>query len=400
MTMTNPLESLAESLLCRALARWRGSQLVLELPGGGRRRFGPADGRQIEITVHRRRAFLRIARAGTTGAGESYMDGDWSTEDLPGLVAAALENTAAMRLDGPLSLGRRLLDLFRHRRRANSRSGSQENIHAHYDLGNEFFRLFLDPDTLAYSCAIFEPGDDLAAAQERKFEAICQRLGLGPGDHVLEIGCGWGGFAIHAARTRGCRVTGITISHEQQRLARERVDAAGLGEQIAIEYCDYRDVSGSFDHIVSIEMFEAVGKEYWDEFFAVCARALRPGGQMLMQTIAIPDSGRDNALRASGWISKYIFPGGILPAVAEIGESLQRGGGRLSIQHQREIGPHYVQTLLEWRRRFLCALPQVREIGFDDRFIRMWDFYLSSCAGAFEARSIRDVQLLLQRSTS
>ncbi len=394
----NLLESLAQSLLCRALARWRGSRLVLELPDGDRRRFGPAGGQEFGITVHRRRAFLRIVQAGTTGAGESYMDGDWSTDDLPGLIAAALQNTAAMRLDGPLSLGQRVIDLARHRRRANSRAGSEKNIHAHYDLGNEFFRLFLDADTLAYSCAIFEPGDDLAAGQSRKFEAICQRLGLGPGDHVLEIGCGWGGFAIHAAQTRGCRVTGITISHEQQRLARERVESAGLSGQISIEYCDYRDVAGEFDHIVSIEMFEAVGKEYWDEFFAVCARTLRPGGQMLMQTIAIPDSGRDNALRASGWISKYIFPGGILPAVAEIDESLQRSGGDLSIEHEREIGPHYVRTLLEWRERFLAVLPQVREIGFDDRFIRMWDFYLSSCAGAFEARSIRDVQLLLQRT--
>ena len=396
--MTALIEALAQSLLLRALTRWRGSQLAIELPGGATRRFGPTGGRSFRITVHRRRAFLRIVQAGTTGAGESFMDGDWAADDLPGLVAAALENTAAMRLDGPLSLGRRLIDLVRHRRRANSCSGSEENIHAHYDLGNDFFRLFLDSDTLAYSCAIFEPGDDLAAGQERKFDAICQRLGLGPKDHVLEIGCGWGGFAIHAARSRGCRVTGITISREQRLLARQRVADAGLDGLVKIEYCDYRDVAGQFDHIVSIEMFEAVGKEYWDEFFAVCARVLRPGGQMLMQTIAIPDAGRDNALRASGWISKYIFPGGILPAVAEIDESLQRGGTQLSIEHEREIGPHYVRTLLEWRGRFLGALPQVREIGFDDRFIRMWDFYLSSCAGAFEARTIRDVQLLLQRS--
>ncbi len=392
------LEALAQSLLCRALARWRGSQLLIELPDGVQRQFGPSAGRKFHITVHRRRAFLRIAQAGTTGAGESYMDGDWSTDDLPGLVAAALGNTAAMRLDGPLSVGRRLLDLARHRRRANSRAGSEQNIHAHYDLGNDFFRLFLDADTLSYSCAIFEPGDDLAAGQERKFEAICQRLELRPQDHILEIGCGWGGFAIHAARSHGCRVTGITISREQQALARERVTAAGLARQVRIEYCDYRDVSDRFDHIVSIEMFEAVGKEYWDEFFAVCARALRPGGQMLMQTIAIPDAGRENALRASGWISKYIFPGGILPAVAEIDESLLRNGEHLSIEHEREIGPHYVRTLLEWRERFLGALPQVRAIGFDDRFIRMWDFYLASCAGAFEARTIRDVQLLLQRA--
>ena len=391
------LETLAQFLLFKALNRWSGSRLVLQLPGGGRRAFGPPGGQQYVVTVHHKRAFLRLATGGATGAGESYMDGDWNADNLPGLVAAALANTAAIPLDGPLSLGRRLIDLARHKRRSNTRDGSEDNIHAHYDLGNEFFRLFLDAETMAYSCAIFEPGDDLAAGQKRKFEAICQRLDLGPDDHVLEIGCGWGGFAIYAAATRSCRVTGITISREQQASARQRVAEADLGERIAIEYCDYRDISGKFDKVVSIEMFEAVGKEFWNEFFAVCARALRPGGKMLLQTIAIPDFGKANALRASGWISKYIFPGGILPAVVEIAESLAGAGQQLQIADEREIGPHYVQTLCEWRRRFQGALPQVRAIGFDDRFVRMWDFYLGSCAGAFESRSIRDVQLLLVR---
>ncbi len=388
---------MARILLTQALRRWRGSRLSVGLTDGRRLEFGPAGKTVHRIQVNNERAFLRIATGGTTGAGESYMDGDWTCEDLPGLIGAALANTAAIRLDGPMALGRRLLDLARHRRRSNTRSGSEKNIHAHYDLGNDFFALFLDPETMAYSCAIFEPGDDLAAGQQRKFETICQRLSLGPDDHVLEIGCGWGGFAIHAARQSGCRVTGITISREQLELARKRVTAAGMADLVTIEYCDYRDVAGQFDKIVSIEMFEAVGKEYWDDFFAACARVLRPGGQMLMQTIAIPDSGRDNALRASGWISKYIFPGGILPAVAEISDSLRRTGEALEISHEHEIGPHYVRTLIEWRERFFREIASVRAIGFDDRFIRMWDFYLGSCAGAFDARSIRDVQLLFKR---
>jgi cyclopropane-fatty-acyl-phospholipid synthase len=259
--------------------------------------------------------------------------------------------------------------------------------------------LFLD-ESLSYSCGIWDNCQDLGAAQQAKFDLVCRKLDLGPGDRVLEIGCGWGGFAIHAAKTTGCRVVGITVSHEQHRLARQRVVAAELEDRVEIVYSDYRDVEGTFDKVVSIEMFEAVGREYWDEFFATCERVLRPGGAMLLQTIGIQDKDVSAGMRASGWISKYIFPGGVLPAVVEIRQSVRRGGQALAVRAIEEIGPHYVRTLDEWRRRFWQAERRVRALGFDERFIRMWDFYLASCAASFETRTIRDVQVLIERAES
>ena len=327
------------------------------------------------------------------------MDGQWSSADLRAALSGALANARRVQLDAAASLPRRLCDLWRHARRRNTRSGSEKNIHAHYDLGNEFFQLFLD-DSLAYSCAIWDGCDDLGEAQQAKFDLVCRKLDLRPGDRVLEIGCGWGGFAVHAARTTGCQVVGITVSREQQQLASQRVAAEGLDDQVRIVYSDYRDVVGTFDKVVSIEMFEAVGREYWDEFFATCERVLRPGGAMLLQTIGIQDEDADAGMRASGWISKYIFPGGVLPAVVEIRESMRRGGQALAVRAIEEIGPHYVRTLDEWRRRFWRAEARVRALGFDDSFIRMWDFYLASCASSFETGTIRDVQVLIERADS
>ncbi len=356
-----------------------------------------ASGSVARADIHHNRAFTRMLLGGTTGAGESYVEGQWSSPDLRAVIRGALASGSSVRLEAAASVPRRLLDFWRHTRRRNTRLGSEHNIHTHYDLGNEFFELFLD-ETLAYSCAIWDGCDTLSAAQRAKFDLVCRKLDLGPDDRVLEIGCGWGGFAMHAARTTGCRVVGVTVSQEQCRLARERVAAAGLDDQVDIRYQDYRDVTGTFDKVVSIEMFEAVGREYWDTYFATCARALRPGGVMLLQTIGIPDEAAADALRASGWISKYIFPGGVLPAVVEIRDSLRRGGHTLALRASEEIGPHYVRTLDEWRRRFWNAEARVRALGFDDRFIRMWDFYLAACASAFEAGVIRDVQVLLARA--
>ena len=256
--------------------------------------------------------------AASTGAGEAYMDGQWSSPDLRGVLSGALANAQRVRLDAAMSLPRRLCDLWRNTRRRNTRSGSEQNIQAHYDLGNEFFRLFLD-ESLAYSCAIWDGCDDLGEAQQAKFDLVCRKLDLEPGDRVLEIGCGWGGFAIHAAQATGCHVVGITVSREQHRLASRRVAAAGLDDRVQIVYSDYRDVDGMFDKVVSIEMFEAVGREYWDEFFATCERVLRPGGAMLLQTIGIQDRDAASGMRASGWISKYIFPGGVLPRWSRFG---------------------------------------------------------------------------------
>ena len=249
------------------------------------------------------------------------MAGEWSSDDLTALLQEVLRNGSRLRLDAHTSLVARLLNASRHWLRANTMTGSQRNIQAHYDLGNEFFRLFLDKSP-TYLCARWPEGcDNLAEAQRTKLQDICDKLGLGPEQHVLEIGSGWGGFALHAARTTGCRVTGVTISREQLALSRPLTTEAGLGDRVDIQYCDYRDIEGEFDRAVSIEMFEAVGQAYWRQFFEVCERVLRPGGRMLLQTIAIPDADIHVPYRGAGWISRYIFPGGLLPAMCEIAEA-------------------------------------------------------------------------------
>lgn len=391
------LDPISRRLALRLLRGWHDGQLRLSLPDGSIRAFGEPGSTTHNLQVNNERFFSRLLSSGVTGVGESYMAGEWETDDLPGLIAAALASSDSVRLDGPLSGLSAVLDAYRQRRRANSPDGSQANIHEHYDLGNEFFRLFLD-ETLTYSCAIYTDQDQAQAdAQANKYHLICDKLELRPGDHVLEIGCGWGGFALHAATTTGCRVTGVTISREQLNLARQRVADAGLDHLVDIQFCDYRDITNTYDAAVSIEMFEAVGGEYWDTFFQTAACAVRPDGRVLLQTIAAPDSHRHHRRRGSGWISKYIFPGGILPTVVEISESLQRSTPSFTIAAEQEIGAHYVKTLDTWRRRFWDKIDSVRALGYDERFVRMWDFYLASCSAAFTAGHIRDVQLLLAR---
>ncbi|MCY4114306.1 MAG: cyclopropane-fatty-acyl-phospholipid synthase [Chloroflexi bacterium] len=395
--MINPLHAAAGALILRRLHRWSGSTLRLKLPDGSRRDFGPSDApRRVHADVHHARFFARLLLGGTTGAGESYMAGEWSSTDLKALLQETLRNGPRLGLESHASLLARLLNAWRHRRRANTKVGSQRNIHAHYDLGNDFYRLFLD-ESLTYSCARWPEGcDDLATAQRAKMRDICDKLDLGPDHHVLEIGSGWGGFALHAAQTTGCRVTGITISREQLEHSRKRVAEAGLRDRVDIQFCDYRDIDGQYDRVVSIEMFEAVGRTYWRCFFEVCERVLRPGGRMLLQTIAIPDADVDLPYRGAGWISRYIFPGGLLPAMCEIAEAAATPRGDLAVRMVDEIGPHYVRTLDTWRSRFWSRIDDVRRLGFDETFVRMWDFYLATCSAAFAVGQTRDVQVLLE----
>jgi len=330
--------------------------------------------------------------------GYSYMDCDLTTPDLLALVRLMLQNRDALSsLPGAANWIPRMRDALAHRLRDNSRRGSRKNIRAHYDLGNEFFKLFLDR-SLMYSSAVYERADDtLEMGQAEKLRLICDKLDLGPRDHVLEIGTGWGGFALFAATHYGCRVTTTTISAEQHAYARDLIARSKVADRVDVRLEDYRDLTGTFDKIVSIEMFEAVGLRHYDDYFAAVDRLLKPDGVLLLQTITVDDWRFKEYLSAPSWISKYIFPGAELASIAEILNSLARTT-RLSMYHAQQIGTHYARTLHQWRERFHARLPQVRAQGFDERFIRMWDLYLAFCEAAFLERPCGDYQLVLPKA--
>jgi cyclopropane-fatty-acyl-phospholipid synthase len=381
-----------------ALERWSVGRLTVRLPDGELRRFGPIDATpHVTLSIHDDRAFRELALRGDVGAGESYMAGDWRADDLAGFLELALRNRHALAGSSTLSALLNVPERVRHWLRRNTRVGSRRNIHAHYDLSNELFSLFLD-QSLTYSSAIFAGGDEpLELAQQRKFRHLADRVGLRPGDHVLEIGCGWGAFAIFAARAYGCRVTGITISAEQHALACERVRAAGLSGLVDLRLCDYRDVAGRFDHILSFEMLEAVGREHWPLFFDTCNRALAPGGRIGIQTISMPDHRFDAYVRRCDWIQKYIFPGGLLPSISALCGAMAQST-TFTLRYVEDIAPHYSETLRRWRATFRARLDEVRALGFDERFVGMWDFYLASCEALFRTREIGNLQLVLARA--
>jgi cyclopropane-fatty-acyl-phospholipid synthase len=350
------------------------------------------------LEVHDERFFRRILLAGDVGLGESYMDGDWSSPNLVQTLRLLVRNQNLIddRNCG-FTLVLRSLERIRHLLRSNTLSGSRRNISYHYDLGNDFYRLFLD-SSLGYSCAFYEsPLDSLEQAQRQKYDRICRKLLLSPSDRLLEIGTGWGGLALHAARHYGCQVTTTTISREQFAHANSVIERSGLSGQVQVLLQDYRKLSGRFDKIVSVEMFEAVGHRNYDAFFGQCDRLLKPHGSMLLQTITMPDRRFRDYLRRCDWVQKHIFPGAELASIAEILQSLARVT-RLQLHHADEIGMHYSYTLRAWRERFLATIPRVRALGFDDRFIRMWEFYLASCEAAFAERSIGNAQLLLTKA--
>ena len=384
-------------VLARMRAGWHGGRLDLVLPDGTRERIGDAGPSDATVRIHDDRVFLRLLLRGELGGGEAFVAGEWSSEDLVGALRVVLRGTAARGIESPLTWLGALPALRRHRRAANTREGSARNIGAHYDLGNAFYALFLDPDTLAYSCAHYtRPSMSLADAQRAKLDRLCDQLALGPRDHLLEIGCGWGGMALHAARTRGCRVTAITISREQHALARERVAAAGLSDRVEIAYRDYRDLDGAYDKIVSIEMLEAVGADYLPGFFDVCARVLRPGGALALQSITMPDDRFATYRDRVDWMQTYIFPGSCIPSVAAIRAAAAPAGFRIA--DALDIGPSYAPTLRAWHASFTAALPAVRALGFDEPFLRAWTMYLAFSEAAFEERTLGDHQLLLTTS--
>ncbi|HUJ57620.1 MAG TPA: cyclopropane-fatty-acyl-phospholipid synthase family protein [Kofleriaceae bacterium] len=379
--------------LRRLRAHWAAGRLDLMLPGGEHVRLGapgPADAR---VQIHDDRVFLRIALRGELGAGEAYVAGEWSSDDLVATARAFLRGTSALGVESPLTRLAQLPALVRHRRAANTRDGSARNIHAHYDLGNAFYRLFLD-DTMSYSCAVWPaPAMSLADAQRAKLDRLCDLLALSPRDHLLELGCGWGGLAIHAAATRGCRVTAITISREQHAFAAARVAALGLGDRVAIELRDYRELAGRYDKIASVEMLEAIGHDFLPGFFATCARALAPGGRLALQSITMPDDRFEAYRRRVDWMQTYIFPGSCIPSLAAIRAAAAPAGFAIAEHH--DIGPDYAPTLRAWRERFVAALPEVRALGFDEPFVRTWLLYLAFSEAAFAQRTLGDHQLRL-----
>jgi cyclopropane-fatty-acyl-phospholipid synthase len=394
---SHTIATAAERVLLRSASRLRVGCLTVVLPDGRRRVFGDRGSeRRAEIRVHDRAAAIRLLLHGETGAGEAYMDGQWSSPDLEALIELAALNRSALAMSAgwwrrPFEVPRRLA----HRARRNSRAQARKNIAAHYDLGNDFYRLFLD-ETLTYSSAVFEtPDQTLADAQRAKYRRIAERAGLRTGMHVLEIGSGWGGFALYAAGELGCRVTSITISAEQHALARERVREAGLEHLVDIELRDYRDVAGQYDAVVSIEMLEAVGAEYYTAYFQAVDRALRPGGRFSLQVITFPDVAYEAQRRGANWIQTYIFPGGLCPSLSVIERSLH--GTRLLLRDAADIGPSYARTLGAWRTRFLANLDAVRAQGFDERFIRMWEYYLALSEAGFATGLTQDHQIVLEK---
>jgi len=384
----------------RGLQSVRGGVFRLSCAGRDASFGDPAADLDATLVVADDRFFRRALAYGDIGIGESYMDGDWTSPDLVALIRLMLRNLSHVESSGGfVRLVNRLTGLAARRLRDNSVGGSRHHIHRHYDLGNDFFRLFLDARHMMYSCGFYEAADDtLEAAQEQKIDRICRKLELAPEDRVLEIGTGWGGFAMWAASRYGCRVTTTTISDEQFRHARDWARRAGES-RVTVLRQDYRALQGTFDKIVSIEMFEAVGLAHYDDYFGVVDRLLAPDGAMLLQTITVDEQWYPRCRSTPDWIEKYIFPGGELASFGEIVKSLGRATA-LSVYHAENIGTHYARTLHAWRERFLARLDEVRALGFDERFVRMWDLYLAYCEAAFLERHAGDFQLLLTKNNS
>ncbi len=356
-------------------------------------RFGQPHDLSAGIRVQNLAFYRSAALGGTLAAAESYLQSEWDCDDLTSLFRIFVRTrTFTGKLDGPLarlaSLGHRLFHWWHN----NSRAGSRRNISAHYDLGNEFYRLWLD-ESLAYSSGIFAvPNASMKSASLEKFDRICRKLDLQPSDQLVEIGTGWGGFAIHAAANYGCHVTTTTISRQQFDVAQERISAAGLANRIKLLDQDYRDLTGQFDKLVSIEMIEAVGYHYFDTYFRKCSQLLRPDGSFVLQAIVMPERGYEGYVRSVDFIQRYVFPGGCLPSLGTILNSVGRTTD-LRFVHAEDFAPHYAETLRRWRTAFHEQLSEVRRLGCAERFIRLWHYYLCYCEAAFEERHIGVLQI-------
>lgn len=397
MNIPRYIDRLAKRLIINRLSRLRHGRLVINA-GDESLSFGDLDDTfdvSVTLTVHDQRFFTDLAFGGTIGAGEAYMQGSWHCNSLTDLVRIIVRNRELLdSIDNSLSYLVAPVHKLYHMLRRNTLSGSRRNIQAHYDLGNELFKLFLD-ETLMYSSAIFpDASSTLYEASLTKLDRICQKIDLQPTDHVIEIGTGWGGFALYAAQHYGCRVTTTTISQAQYEHAKQRISAAGLDDRVEVIFSDYRELDGEYDKLVSIEMIEAIGYQNYDNYFEKCSELLKPEGLMLLQAITIADQQYEAARRSVDFIQRYIFPGSCIPSLSIMADSIRRSSD-MRLYHLEDIGPHYARTLQLWRERFLDNVAQVRKLGYPSTFIRMWEFYLSYCEGGFVERALGDVQMLL-----
>jgi len=386
-------DGLAMQWLVDLLGRLRYGRLTVHAAGGASRLvLGEQSGPAASLTIRRPwRLAARVLARGDLGLGEGFVAGDWDSPQPAQALQVLAMNEQHLLASGAGRLSR-WIDRLQHRLRRNDRRGSRRNIAFHYDLGNDFYRLWLDPG-MTYSAALFaETGEPLEAAQTRKYQRILDRLDARPGQHILEIGCGWGGFAEHAAR-RGFRVTGITLSREQLAHAQERIAAAGLADRVELRLQDYRDLTETFDHVVSIEMFEAVGEQYWPDYFQTVRRVLAPGGRASLQVITIDEGAFEQYRRGIDFIQKYVFPGGMLPSVPAFDAAAAEAG--LAVVDRAFHGTDYADTLRRWEAAFGTARDRVAALGFDERFLRLWRYYLGYCEAGFRTGRIDLMQVAL-----
>jgi len=393
------LDKLARQVVLSRLERLQVGQIVVS-ENGENATFGQLT-KEFPLTaqlhVLNPKFYSDIAFGGSIGAGEAYIHGYWACAELSDLLRIMIRNRDVLeQMDSGLALLSSPIQRLFHFLHKNTRNGSRKNIAAHYDLGNEFYQLWLDPKMM-YSCAYFDtPDTTLEDAATEKLDRICRKLDLSADDSVIEVGTGWGGFAIHAARHYGCHVTTTTISQQQYDYAKQAIVDAGLEDKITLLFQDYRDLGGRFDKLVSIEMIEAVGHEFHNTYFKKCCELLKPEGQMLLQAITIADQHYDQYKTGVDFIKRYIFPGGCLTSVTDMSRTMTRNTD-MRVTHLEDIGPHYAMTLRNWHDRFFARIDKVRELGHSDAFIRMWRFYLCYCESAFIERAIGTVQILIMR---
>jgi len=397
------LASLYERLVMSAMAGMDQGYLEITQPNGRVKTLGKPDADiQATIRITNPEFFRKCVLYGDIGFGEAYVEGDWQTDNLTDVIRWMILNVNSNPAMSGSSRSFKAVNLLHglnkliHRFKPNDKNGSQKNIHDHYDLSNEFFKTFLDP-SMTYSAGIFEtPDQSLEQAQWLKYDRLCRKLKLKSTDRVLEIGCGWGGFAVHAAKQYGCHITGITISREQLAYARERVMREGFQSKIDLRFEDYRNVKGAYDKIVSIEMLEAVGHEFLEPYFAKCHELLTPQGILGLQVITCPDNRYDELRGGVDWIQKHIFPGSLLPSVSAVNRAVNNTGNMV-LNHLEDLAINYAKTLQVWRKNLNARETTIQSLGFDDAFIRKWNYYFSYCEAAFSMRNIAVLQMIYTR---